>query len=226
MNKQGPGKIDWTDYTWNPVTGCKHDCSYCYAHRIAERFHLSFEPTFHPERLEEPFHAKKPSKIFVCSNADLFGDWVMPEWVEAVLAIVRQCPQHTFQFLTKAPHNLARWNPWPPNAWVGATVTNQMMLEKTLSPLEDVEATVRFLCAEPLLGDIEFWSDAIEWLIIGALTGPGGWRPLECWVYDLLRCASKTHIPVWIKDSVFVPTRIKEWPGAASTLPDAAIGLD
>ena len=80
-------KIEWCDYTWNPVTGCRTGCWYCYADRMATRFHRSFEPAFHPERLNEPLRVTTPAKIFVCSTADLFGPWVDPEWQRRVFQV-------------------------------------------------------------------------------------------------------------------------------------------
>lgn len=132
--------IEWCDYTWNPVTGCLHGCSYCYARRMAKRFGKSeglpsrppcdcqiglryiaqpgevfpagFIPTFYPGRLEEPKKVKKPSRIFTVSMGDLFGEWVSPEWIDAVLQVVRECPQHTFIFLSKNPARYEIYE-WP-----------------------------------------------------------------------------------------------------------------
>ena len=86
MNKT---KIEWTDYTWNSITGCEYNCFYCYARRIAMRFNGHFKPTFHPDRITQPHKLKKPSKIFVCSMVDLFGDWIPDLWIEAVLATIK-----------------------------------------------------------------------------------------------------------------------------------------
>jgi len=89
-------RIEWCDFTWNPVTGCYHGCDYCYARRIAHRFFpktVGFNPYFWRDRLREPLALKKPARIFVCSMADLFGDWVPREWIEAVFETVRDCPR-------------------------------------------------------------------------------------------------------------------------------------
>lgn len=221
MNRQGPGKIDWTDYTWNPVTGCwgpggspeaPHYCPYCYAKRMYERFGMSFEPRFYPQRLLHPGKITRPSKIFVCSAGELFGDWVPDDWVEQVMHVVRVNSQHTFQFLTKWPGRLARWNPWPHNAWVGATATDQASMEMALAELESVEAPVRFVSSEPLLGPIEADLRALEWLIIGAQAGPGAVRPKPEWITRLLDCADHAGVSPWVKDNVRWPKRIQYWP--------------
>ena len=116
----GPNNaIGWCDYTWNPVTGCKFGCTFggasCYASGIARRFAggkafpNGFDPTFHPERLDEPGKVKTPARIFAVSMGDLFGSWVSAEWIATVLDACRRAPWHTFQLLTKAPENAARW---------------------------------------------------------------------------------------------------------------------
>lgn len=181
MNKQGPN--GWCDYTWNPVTGCwgpggtaeePKRCSYCYAMKTAQRFspfektgyiqlkmqcinNDPFQPLFFPERLSEPAKVKKPSKIFVCSMADLFGDWVPLEWIEAVLNRIQRADysHHTYQFLTKNPKRLRDFNPWPQNCWVGCTITDQQDADWKLHWLCEVDAPVRFVSHEPLLGKID-----------------------------------------------------------------------
>ena len=91
-------KIEWCDMTWNPVTGCKLGCPYCYAAKLARRFGKSFEPEFHSERLAQPAQIKKPQNIFVCSMADLFGEWVPDEWIKAVFDACAAAPQHRYLF--------------------------------------------------------------------------------------------------------------------------------
>ena len=118
-------RIEWTDFTWNPVTGCLHDCDYCYARKLTVRFPANFPsgfaPAFHPERLGQPCRVKRSSRVFVCSMADLFGAWVPDDWIGAVFDAVRSCPRHTFQFLTKNPARYASLD-LPANAWYGTTV--------------------------------------------------------------------------------------------------------
>ncbi len=181
MNKQGPKGIGWCDYTWNIVTGCwgpegtaekPNRCPYCYAKKMADRF-LSdkaalvmakskepeifnagpFSPMFWPERLDQPAKVKKPSKIFVCSMGDLFGDWVSREWIEQVIGTAWfVSPHHIYQFLTKNPKRLKDFNPWPSNCWIGTTVTNQADADERIPWLLQVDAPVLFVNHEPLLG--------------------------------------------------------------------------
>lgn len=218
MNIQiGDHGINWTDATWNPVKGCKHNCPYCYARAFAELYaDGNFEPSFHPHLLDEPMRRKKPTKIFVGSNADVFGDWVPEEWVHAILRTVRQCPQHTFQFLTKAPHNLAKYNPWPDNCWVGATATNQAMMDKARSALRACQAPVRYVSSEPLLDAIVGELDPLDWLIIGAQTGRGAHQPERSLTTDLIAAARASGLNVWFKENLTLTPRINEWPEAAA----------
>ena len=210
MNKT---KIEWCDYTWNPVTGCLHGCPYCYAERIAKRFTGHFKPEFHPNRLSEPMKIKKPSKIFVVSMGDLFGEWVPKEWIESVLETVEQCPQHTFIFLTK---NLKRYQSclFPDNAWVGCTVTD--LRDKEIITLDALKAKVKFLSIEPLLygpnKDIDF--NGIDWIIIGAQTGPRAKKYDLFTVYNIIGQAGAQKIPVFIKDSIAEFSHIKQYPEA------------
>ncbi len=216
MNKQGPKGIEWTDYTWSPISGCRHSCGYCYARRMATRFEgkafpNGFMPTFYPERLTEPAKVKRPSKIFVGSMGDLFGDW---DWanatgyhrvdgdrvIEEVLQIVRECPQHTFQFLTKNPKRYQGID-FPANAWVGTSVENQAAAEQRIPILLQATAKVRFVSVEPLLGpvDLSNWINAAWWAeqeqvtirdgltgrVIGTRPGHTGWHHVSKGKYDL-----------------------------------------
>jgi protein gp37 len=255
-------KIEWTDYTWNPVTGCwgpegtaekPNRCPYCYAQKIAYRFNwhrantglvgLSdpFEPQFWPARLSEPAKVKKPSKIFVCSMADLFGDWVPQMWIEAILLVAKQSPHHTFQFLTKNPRRLKDFNPWPANCWVGTTVTNQADVDERLPWLLQVEAPVRFVSHEPLLSDIRLsqWAGeerrvncegcsaspvrgqpycpghdggGIDWAIIGGMTGYNAVEAKCEWVQGLIDQYRAAGVPCFVKDNLKWPEKIQEWP--------------
>jgi protein gp37 len=220
MNLQiGNKGINWTDATWNPITGCRHGCPYCYARGFAERFGRSFEPEFHPARLSEPMRVKRPLKVFCGSNADNFGDWVPREWMDQVFSVVRQCPQHTFQFLTKAPHNLAQYD-WPENTWAGATANNQAMMDWALMCLAECNAPVKYVSAEPLLGPITGDLSVLDWLIIGAQTGRDAQQPKREWVMDLIAAARESNVRIWFKENLDWPYRINEWPlGQAQAQP-------
>lgn len=222
--------IEWCDFSWNPVTGCKRGCSYCYAARMAHRFGKSFDPELHPERLYDPRKRGKAAKIFVCSTADLFGPWVPDIWVWQVLDEARStyCRHHTFIFLTKSPGRYAEFNPWPENAWLGATVTNQADADERIPELLLADARIRFISAEPILGSIDidnylpyyWWKDpdgntgetGIDWVIIGAQTGPGSVEPEMDWVVNLRMQAHHAGIPVFLKNNLGILHPPQEFP--------------
>lgn len=241
MNKS---KIEWCDYTWNPVTGCLHGCSYCYARRIAERFKsknkediatyeifkekricfvnkskepypMGFMPTFHPNRLDEPKKIKKPSKIFVVSMGDLFGSWVPGEWIKAVLKTVEECPQHIFMFLTKNPWNYEEFE-LPKNAWCGTTITSSNDSLRAYQLSRAIGSTIHFLSIEPLLGEIKWDTGALpsvlDWVIIGAQTGPGAMPPKKEWVQSIIDQCRAAGIPIFLKDNLQWPEKIQELP--------------
>jgi protein gp37 len=186
MNKTA---IEWCDYTWNPITGCLHGCPYCYARKIAERFKGSkawpqgFTPMFHPERLNDPVKMKKPQAIFVCSMADLFGEWVPDTWINLVMDACTAAPWHTYIFLTKNPK---RYLTIPgiyftKNHWFGATVTNQADVNQRIHWLQRLPEGNTFISFEPLLGVISHLDligspfnkePDIKQVIIGAQTNP------------------------------------------------------
>ena len=206
MNKQGKNGIPYCDFTWNPVVGCLHGCSYCFAERIAKRFNGSkafpngFAPTFHEKRLTEPMKIKKPSRIFVSDMGDLFGDWVPDEWINDVLMMVQGCSRHTFLFLTKNPKRYREFE-FPENAWIGTSVENQAAADERIPLLLQAPAKVRFISAEPLLGPVDLspwlgisryeegaaWARDtgadLDWVIVGGESGP---------------CARPTH-PDWVR---------------------------
>ena len=243
-------KIEWCrnadgspGYTWNPVTGCygpggtkerPNHCPYCYAKRIAERFAggkvwpNGFEPTWRPEREYEPAQLSKPSRIFVGSMCDLFGAWVPRDWIDRVLWMVKGTARHTFIFLTKHFRMLARHNPWPTNAWVGATAEDGGMVQTALHSMRDVNASVKFLSIEPLLrwrvdANIstaelyykDFLVSPVHWLIIGARTNPLR-LPERQWVEDIEAAADKAGVPIFEKNSLttlFPERKLRqEWP--------------
>lgn len=209
MNKTG---IEWTDFSWNPVTGCEHECDYCYAKAINHRFKKSWNPMFHDNRIEQPLHKKEGSKIFVCSMADLFGDWVPRKWILDILNIVKKCPQHTFQFLTKNPKRYLEFD-FPSNVWLGATATNQEMYDNAITIFNKLNASVKYLSCEPLLDKIEMHSE-VDWLIIGACSYPKKSQPSEDWVLDMIDYAKSHNINIFLKPNLEVVNHelFKEFP--------------
>jgi protein gp37 len=235
--------IEWAKWSWNPVTGCLHGCPYCYARDIANRFYKEkFVPTFRPERLDAPKNTKVPDQaktdtgyknVFVCSMADLFGDWVPKEWIDAVLNAVRDNPQWNFLFLTKNPKRYLEFT-FPNNSWIGTTVDCQervMPAWDVFSELykrrdngsDDEEfASVFFLSCEPFLSPLSFPDMSVwNWIIIGGCSESSGHKaeqPEWDWVWGLLKqiyynpfdpeCPLGT--PVYFKPNLTV--RPREYP--------------
>lgn len=248
MNKT---KIEWADYTWNPVTGCLHGCQYCYARKIAERFcpkfapmlgdpgmegaakydgplgmdtmlelaqpyrnaagvlqpyPIGFDPTLHRYKLDEPARKTKGVTIFVCSMADLFGEWVPDAWVQDVFDHCAAAPQHTYLFLTKNPK---RYNalaeagklPQAPNMWYGTSTPT----ESTEFFFSDAHNT--FVSIEPILTPFKGWykkDPRVGWVIFGAETGnrKERARPKWSWISDMVPYLKTYDIPVFMKDSL------------------------
>lgn len=207
-------RIEWTGFTWNPVTGCLHDCSYCYARRLTVRFPANFPagftPAFHPGRLGQPSRVKRPSRVFVCSMADLFGAWVPEEWISAVLETVRACPHHTFQFLTKNPERYTAFE-LPENAWYGATVDSASEVHR-IDALRRLQGTT-FVSFEPLVEEIDPDLAGIDALLVGARTQPLR-LPRREWVALIVRRAREAGTAVFMKDTLapLCPRLVRELP--------------
>lgn len=209
--------IDWAWWSWNPVTGCLHNCPYCYARDIANRFYAQkFEPTFLPERLSAPQNTKLPDtasiaddprarNVFVCSMADLFGKWVPQEWIDAVFEQVIAAPEWRFLCLTKFPQRLAELD-WPENAWVGTSVDRQHRVRVAEKAFAGVKAGLRWLSCEPLLEPLQFESlDMFDWVVIGAQsrsTGAPEFQPPVEWILDLIAQARVAGARVYVKPNV------------------------
>lgn len=179
MNKT---TIEWCDFSWNPVSGCLHNCYYCYARKIAMRFDGHFKPTFHPERLNDKMPSK-PSKIFVGSMTDLFGEWVKKEWIEKVLIVAGQNPKHTFQFLTKNPKRYLEFV-FPNNCWLGTTIESPEYGNR-MKPFSKIK-NYKFVSIEPLLGDFTGMNfDRFDLVIVGADSSKGAEPPKKEWIKSI-----------------------------------------
>jgi protein gp37 len=221
--------VDWAWWTWNPVTGCLHNCEYCFARDIANRFYPEkFEPTFHPERLSAPHNTPVPREaetdlrarcVFVCSMADLFGKWVPQEWIDAILAEVRAAPQWNFLFLTKFPQRLAEIA-WPPNAWVGTTVDEQYRVEIAEKAFRTIQAPVKWLSCEPLRERLTFSAlELFDWVVLGGQSASSqapAFQPPWEWVAHLMRQVWEADCLLYWKPNL--ETRPHEYPGQRAVL--------
>lgn len=209
--------IEWARYSWNPVTGCKHGCPYCYARDIGNRFQGGFEPKFHENRLNASENTELPSdglpNVFVCSMADLFGDWVPQEWINKVINKVESNPQWNFIFLTKNPKRLVGID-WPDNAWVGTTIDIQSRVSIAETAMKQVNAKVRFYSCEPLMEQVTFDDlTMINWIIIGGRSQSAGMpagQPEWDWVESLIWQARKNNVKIYFKPNLTV--RPREYP--------------
>ncbi|MCP9491412.1 MAG: phage Gp37/Gp68 family protein [Solirubrobacteraceae bacterium MAG38_C4-C5] len=191
--------IEWTEATWNPVTGCSKvspGCAHCYAETFAERwrgvpghsYEQGFDLRLWPERLEQPLRWKRPRMIFVNSMSDLFHEDIPVDYLLDVFGVMRAAEQHTFQVLTKRHERLrqlAPLLPWPPNVWMGVSIENRRFVDRA-DALRETPAAVRFISAEPLLGPLDGLDlSEIDWLIAGGESGPHHRPPSIDWLREL-----------------------------------------
>lgn len=239
-------KIDWCDATWNPVTGCLHGCEYCYARRIAERFSTEqkykrpyepvlpvptrrvrtkpepypygFKPTFHRYKLDEPQRWKNPRNIFVCSMADLFGEWVPDEWIAEVFRACEAAPQHRYLFLTKNPKRFKSLREsgikLPKGCWIGTSVSKDKEeydqytgRTRYISDNWDTDANW-FVSVEPILERMSRNSienlTAMNWVIVGAETGNRKEKivPQKEWIEEIADECKRCRVPIFMKESL------------------------
>lgn len=269
-------KIDWCDSSWNPVTGCFHDCEYCYARKIANRFALpyapslgdpgmegaakwdsdegmdtmlelekpykrdgrtcmypmGFYPTFHRYRLDVPKRWTEPRTIFVCSMADLFGEWVPDEWIEDVLHAAKDAPQHRYMFLSKNPGRYVRlpaeWFDGL-DAWIGTTVcrNDDLYISGRIDALTEAwnKGLKWFVSVEPLLEEMTPGSleqiGCMDWVIVGAESGTraGKVTPRKEWIGAITAKCAECGVPIFMKQSVkeiMDEEFLQEWPWEAA----------
>lgn len=192
--------IEWTEQTWNPVTGCTKvspGCKHCYAATMAKRlqamgapgYENGFELSLLPERLDQPLRRRKPTMYFVNSMSDLFHEGVPYEFIDRVMEVIRATPQHTYQILTKRSGNMREYfstRPVPDNAWLGVSVEDKKYGKPRIPDLLAIKAKTRFLSVEPLLEDLgRLRLRGIHWVIVGGESGHGA-RPMkEAWAVNV-----------------------------------------
>jgi len=205
--------IEWTEATWNPVTGCDKvspGCKHCYAEVMARRldamgqpnYRNGFRVTLQPHMLERPLAWRRPQMIFVNSMSDLFHEEVPLAFIEKVFSTIARAHWHTFQVLTKRAARLVELAPalrWPPNLWMGVSVEREDYVHR-IEHLRRVPASVRFLSLEPLLGPLDALDlRGIDWVIVGGESGHGA-RPMEeSWVLSIQQQCRRNGTPFFFK---------------------------
>jgi protein gp37 len=205
--------IEWTEVTWNPVTGCNKvspGCKHCYAERMAERLQAmgqanytnGFKLTLQPQMLDLPLTWKRPRTIFVNSMSDLFHEGVPEDYIQKVFAVMARVSWHRFQILTKQADRLARVAPrlpWPDNIWMGVSVESQAYTAR-IDSLRKTGAPIKFLSLEPLLGPLPSLDlTGIHWVIVGGESGPQARPMAESWVRAIHRQCQRANIPFFFK---------------------------
>lgn len=205
--------IEWTDATWNPVTGCSKispGCKHCYAERMAKRLQAMGQPnyargfrvTLHEQMLELPLRWKKPRMLFVNSMSDLFHEEVPVEFIQKVFAVMGRASWHQYQVLTKRSERLLRLDDqldWQPQIWMGVSVENEDYTFR-IDHLRQTRAHTKFLSLEPLLGPLpDLDLTGIDWVIVGGESGPGA-RPMQHrWVVDIRDQCRRASVPFFFK---------------------------
>ena len=220
--------IEWTEATWNPVTGCTKvsaGCKNCYAERLAlrlqamgnARYRDGFKVTLHEDVVDLPKRWREARLIFVNSMSDLFHERVPLEFTQRVFATMRACPQHTFQILTKRSSRLrsvASQLDWPPNVWMGVSIEDSRVLWR-IDDLRTVPAAVRFLSCEPLIGSLAGINlTGIQWVIVGGESGPFARSMNIQWVREIFRGCRKQRVPFFFK----------QWGGTRKDLTGRLLG--
>ncbi len=206
-------KIEWTESTWNPVSGCtkiSNGCENCYAERMAKRLQAmgtkgyedGFKVTLHPESLEKPLKLKKPQMIFVNSMSDIFHKEIDDEYIMKIFEVMNKAHWHTFQVLTKRPERLAemadRLN-WTDNIWMGVTVEANDYVDR-VDYLRNLDIKVKFLSVEPLIDSVDKMDYTnIDWVIVGGESGYGCREIKKEWILEVKEKCEKDNIPFFFK---------------------------
>jgi protein gp37 len=220
--------IEWTEATWNPVTGCTKitaGCKNCYAERLAlrlqamgnQRYKRGFRVTLHKDVVDLPRTWKTPRRIFVNSMSDLFHSDVPLWFIRRVFKTMVECPQHSFQILTKRSDRLEKLSAklsWPKNVWMGVSIEDSRVFHR-IDELRKVPAAVRFLSCEPLIGSlVEINLQGIHWVIVGGESGPHSRTMNIEWVREVFRACRKQKVPFFFK----------QWGGVRKDLTGRLLG--
>jgi len=205
--------IEWTEFTWNPSTGCtkiSSGCNHCYAEKMTKRltamglhkYKTGFDLAWHESELSRPRSIRQPRMIFVNSMSDLFHEEMPLEFIQKVFQVMNECPQHIFQVLTKRADVLAHYSTlldWTPNIWMGVTVESAKFLNR-IDALRRSGAFIKFLSLEPLLsslGDMDLRE--IDWVIVGGESGPDARTMDKSWVVEIQTQCKNSQIPFFFK---------------------------
>jgi protein gp37 len=223
-NKKKFNKIkginNWAGWSWNPITGCYHNCQYCYAYDKAREYYTDrpleerFNPRLWEERLSAPLNTRCPNTgnirdklVFVGDMGDIFGDFISDEWLEKVFRAVAKYKQWTYIFLTKNLKRVINIE-WPKNTWIGATVDYQWRVGPTEKAFQQIKAPIKFISLEPLMEPVEFLNlDIFDWIIIGGRNEtsrmPAG-QPKWEWVKSLIGQARQSNVKVFCRPNLTV----------------------
>lgn len=208
-------KIAWTDATWNPVHGCSRvsaGCDNCYAERISRQYGHTEHPwtnkfaaenvQIRPEKLEEPYALEEPSRIFVNSMSDLFHSQIPTSFIRDVFAVMRNCPEHIFQILTKRPGRAGHLDlTWPENVWLGTSVEDDRVTAR-IDLLRDTDAYTRFISFEPLIGPVGSVNlSGIDWAIVGGESGSGHRDMDHAWAREIYTQCQDQDVSFFFKQS-------------------------
>jgi protein gp37 len=206
-------KIEWTESTWNPISGCtkiSRGCDNCYAERMAKRlqamgtrgYENGFEVTLHPHALQKPLKMKKPQMIFVNSMSDIFHDKVPDEFIFEIFEVMNKAHWHTFQVLTKRPKRLEALNKklkWTDNIWMGVSIESNEYIKRA-DYLRECDAKIKFLSLEPLIDSVDKLDySGLDWIICGGESGYGAREIKKEWVIDIQQKCERFNIPFFFK---------------------------